>query len=170
MSNKTTKFHDIHGHITEVKAKQITFRPSAYGVLIEDGKVLLSKQWDGYDFPGGGVDIDETMVQTVEREFYEETGLRVEAIMPIYAETSFFDPSHSDKYKGQYWNCTMVYFLVKRIGGEIDISRFTEDEQKYAGMPEWINLAEVGNIKFMNSCDNKKIFENVSLLGNNRTI
>jgi hypothetical protein len=37
--------------------------------LIENNKILLSKQFDGYDFPGGGVNLDETLEETCAREF-----------------------------------------------------------------------------------------------------
>ena len=47
--------HDINKKRYEIDSSQLIYRPSVYGVLIEKGKVLLSKQYDGYDFPGGGV-------------------------------------------------------------------------------------------------------------------
>ena len=46
--------HDINGKLYKLNANRLTFRPSIYGILIKKNKVLLSKQWDGYDFPGGG--------------------------------------------------------------------------------------------------------------------
>jgi len=52
------------------------------GVVREEGKVLLVKranppsqgQWT---IPGGRVELGETLAQAVERELFEETGLRV---------------------------------------------------------------------------------------------
>jgi hypothetical protein len=35
--------HDINGEKEEVEANKLQFRPSVYGILIEDGKVLLSR-------------------------------------------------------------------------------------------------------------------------------
>ena len=69
--------HDISDREYAVSPDKFIFRPSVYGVLIEDGKILLSRQWDGYDFPGGGMNIDETLEEALLREFWEETGLRV---------------------------------------------------------------------------------------------
>ncbi len=41
----------IDGTTVEVLASELSFRPSVYGVAIQDGKVLLSPQFgDGYDF------------------------------------------------------------------------------------------------------------------------
>lgn len=63
--------NDPFGNKREVEPDKLIFRPSVYGVLIEDGKVLLIQQWDGHDFPGGGVEIHETLRQALKREFLE---------------------------------------------------------------------------------------------------
>ena len=68
----------MHGVRQEVAIKDLAFRPSVYGVAIWDGKVLLVPQWDGYDFPGGGVDLGETLDEAFRREVFEESGLTVE--------------------------------------------------------------------------------------------
>lgn len=63
------------------------------------------------------MDKDETLEQALVREFFEETGMNVEAGRVVHAETSFFNPSHSSKHKDEYWNCPLIYFAVKRISG-----------------------------------------------------
>jgi 8-oxo-dGTP pyrophosphatase MutT (NUDIX family) len=145
--------HNLDNEEFEVDSDKLIFRPSVYGILIESDKILLSKQWDGYDFPGGGVDKNETLEQALKREFFEETGIRVEVGRVAHAETSFFNPSHSTKYKDEYWNCPLIYFAVKRTGGEISKDNFDDEEKNYADLPEWIELEKVSTIKFMNSID-----------------
>ena len=44
-----------------VPANELIFRPSVYAVIIKSGKILLSRQWDGYDFPGGGIEKGESI-------------------------------------------------------------------------------------------------------------
>ncbi len=58
----------------------------ASGVLLKEGKVLLirHRKLGVYLYPGGHVEKDETPVETVTREFEEETGLRVEPIGPVH--------------------------------------------------------------------------------------
>jgi ADP-ribose pyrophosphatase YjhB (NUDIX family) len=57
--------------------------PRVYGVCIHDGAVLLVRATTPHDggeiwwLPGGGIDWGESPQQTLEREFIEETGLRV---------------------------------------------------------------------------------------------
>jgi len=149
--------HDLDNNNYEVEVDKLIFRPSVYGILIESGKILLSKQWDGYDMPGGGVDIHETLEEALKREFFEETGLKVEVLTPVHAETSFFHPSHSTKHKDEYWNCPLVYYLVKQVGGKISKDNFDEEEKDYADLPEWIDLEKIDRLKFFNSVDSVSV-------------
>lgn len=149
--------HDINKKRYEIDSSQLIYRPSVYGVLIEKGKVLLSKQYDGYDFPGGGAELGETIHEVLEREFFEETGFRVEVNDPIHFETSFFHPSHSKKHKDEFWNCPLLYLAVTKTGGELSTENFDEEEKEYASMVEWIDLSEIENIKFLNSVDSVAI-------------
>ncbi len=162
--NKKIICHDIQGNKREVDAEKLTWRPSVYGVLIENGKVLMSKQWDGYDFPGGGAEIWETIYETVEREFFEETGIKVKAKEVFHCETSFFQPRFHD----EYWNCPMIYFLVEKISGSLSIDGLDEYEKKYVDMPEWIDVKNIDNFKFINSVDSVKIIKKAVKYLNNQ--
>ena len=53
---------------------------------LENGKVVLQyrsperyKKWSGYAFPGGHIEEGESLVESVIREVYEETGLTITA-------------------------------------------------------------------------------------------
>jgi len=146
MKKKFVVCHNIEGKKRRISADKMVFRPSVYGILIERGRILLSKQWDGYDFPGGGSEMYETVEQTLRREFWEETGYRVKVGKIIHVDTSFF----SLKYVKTHANCTLMYFLVKRIGGKISTANFDEHEKKYASAAEWIPLSKISKIKFYN--------------------
>jgi len=153
---------DVKHNPAEVDVEKLTFRPSVYGVLVENGKVLLSKQWDGYDFPGGGIDIDETVEEALIREFEEETGLKVRLVdpnKPIYCRTSFFAPNLSNK--GKFWNSIMLYYLVEKVGGEISIDDCDGDERKYIDLPEWIETEKAKTVKFYNTAENAKVIDEV---------
>jgi 8-oxo-dGTP pyrophosphatase MutT (NUDIX family) len=158
----TTKIitcNDVNGKKSKTTIDKLQFRPSVYGLLIENDKILLSRQWDGYDFPGGGIEIDETIEEALKREFFEETGMKIEPVIPIHCETDFFNPDYTKKYKGQFWNCIMIYFIVKKIGGKLSKDNLCDTELEYADMPEWMNLKEIYNNKFFNSVDSVKLIE-----------
>jgi 8-oxo-dGTP diphosphatase len=156
--------HNMHHKLFTVSVDKLTWRPSVYGILLNKNKVLLSKQWDGYDYPGGGVDIHETVEEALKREFFEETGLKVELVAPVYCDTSFFKPDQSEKHKDEYWNCPIMYFLVRKVGGEISIENFDEEERTYADIPEWIDLDKIDQIKIYKSTDNDQLIEKAQKL------
>ena len=54
--NKTVIARDINGNTYDVPLNELSWRPSAYAIVIQEGNVLLSKQFNGYDLPGGGID------------------------------------------------------------------------------------------------------------------
>lgn len=148
--------HDIYGKLYKVDAKKLVFRPSIYGILIEKNKVLLSKQWDGYDFPGGGAELHETIGQTLKREFWEETGFKIKPVKIIHVNSSFFYPlSRNSGKKKIYWNCQLFYFSVKKLSGKLSKENFDKYEKKYADLAEWIDIKKLGRIKFYNSLGNK---------------
>lgn len=55
-------------------------RPSARAVIIKDGKIAMvySKKYNYYKFPGGGIEVDECMEDSLIREVLEETGLDIQ--------------------------------------------------------------------------------------------
>ena len=146
--------HDMDNKLYEVNTDQLIYRPSVYGRLIEDEKVLLCPQYDGYDFPGGGAEINETLQEAVEREFFEETGFKVKVLEPLYCKTSFFNPVHSKKEGHQFWNCLVIFFKVEKISGELTTEHFDEEEKEYADLAEWIDLSEIDKIKYVSTAIN----------------
>lgn len=56
-----------------------TIRPSAYGVLQDErGRVATVRAPEGVFLPGGGMEANESIAETVTREFREECAFRVE--------------------------------------------------------------------------------------------
>ncbi len=146
---------DRHGKTYTVPVNELTFRPSVYAVIIKDDRVFLSKQWDGYDFPGGGIELGETIEEALIREVKEETGMDVRVGDLVTCETSFFK-LHST---GQYIHSLLLYYLCKIVGGEISTAFQDESEKQYMDSPEWIDLKTVEYIKFYNSVDSLAILK-----------
>jgi len=140
---------DINKNKVELEVSKMKFRPSVYGVLVEDNKVFLSKQFDGYDFPGGEMEIDETIEEALKREFKEETGIEVKTKEVLECRHDFW----LTPFEKQQCNSILMYFLCEKVGGEISIDGFDEYEKQYAGMPEWIDIKDIDKIKFYNPVD-----------------
>lgn len=52
-------------------------RPGAYGLLVRDGRLLLTRQAapdPEFQLPGGGIDAGENGLRALHREVFEETG------------------------------------------------------------------------------------------------
>ena len=74
--------------------------------LIEDtstNKVVLQyrsperyKKWSGYAFPGGHIEEGESIVESVIREIYEETGLTIAA--PKLVAVKDWEPDEGGRY------------------------------------------------------------------------
>lgn len=86
-------------------------------VYNERGEVLLQKRGDRnqWGFPGGAMELGESIEETVKREIYEETGLTVEVehLIGVYS-----------KYSGEFPNgdkaqTILCFFQCRPIGGEL---------------------------------------------------
>jgi len=113
VSNKTITALDLYGNEHQRELKNFKFRASVYGVLVEDGKVLLKRHptIEKFDLPGGGVELDETIPDALIREFMEETGLSVEVGKLLLVEDSFFT------YNGEDAHGILIFYEVRKTGG-----------------------------------------------------
>ena len=153
--SKTVTCVDIYGKKHEVLVSELTWRPSAYAIVIKDGRILLSKQFgDGYDLPGEGIDLGELPEDAVIRETKEETGIDVMNPKLVTAKNSFFTFTHSGDGSIQ---SLMFFYKCDFVGGEFSIDGFDEYEKQYADMPEWVDLKDLPNINVKSSVDWREI-------------
>jgi ADP-ribose pyrophosphatase YjhB (NUDIX family) len=147
----------------EVDIEELSFRPSVYGVVIENNNVLLVPQWgDGYDIPGGGVELGELLTDALVREVKEESGIDIKPIQPLHVSDDFF--FHPIKKKP--FQTPLIYFLCEKIGGRISDANFAEDEKEYSKVAEWVPLNRIRSLKFYNPVDSVKIIEDAVRLQN----
>ncbi len=94
-------------------------------VILDDQKrVLLQRRSDnGYwGLPGGGVEPGERVTDTVVREVYEETGLRVEVVR---LHGVYSDPALGQLIRypdGNVGHIVALTFACRIVGGEIRVS------------------------------------------------
>ncbi len=150
---KTVVCRDKDKKEYNVPVSELVIRPSVYAVIIRDDKVLLVHQWDGFDFPGGGIDPGEDMREALVREVREETGLEVLAGELVACENAFY---HTES--GKNLHSILIYHTAEVVGGELSLSGLTEIEKGWTkDLPEWIPLTDVEQIKFYNSVDSLQI-------------
>ncbi|HSX36998.1 MAG TPA: NUDIX domain-containing protein [Patescibacteria group bacterium] len=143
---------DIDGNTYEVATDQLGWRPSAYGIVIKDGAVLLHKQRNGYDLPGGGVDRGEMPEHAVVREVKEETGIDVTNPRLLAIFSSFFKPPIPEGGV-EFVQSILMYYVCDYAGGELSTVGFDEWEKQNAEMAEWWPIDKLDGLKIGNSND-----------------
>ena len=149
--SKTVICKDVDGKEYEVLVEQLQWRPTAYGIVVKDGKILLSKQFgERFDLPGGGLDLGELPEEGVIREIKEETGIDTKNPKLISFINSFFYSDHAEK---ESYQCLIFYYSCEFVGGELSTDGFDEWEKQYAQMAEWIPLERLDELGIASSVD-----------------
>jgi len=126
----------IGGGTVEVPREEMTFRPSAYGIITRGERILLIRQPDGrLFFPGGGMEIDETVPETVVREVREETGqeVTVGALACFHEECLFYTP------ETVAWHSLCFFHYCELVSDPTTEMRGVDEELE--GRPEWVEIA-----------------------------
>ena len=140
----------LTGEKREVPVEKLRFRPSAYGVIIKDDTVLLNTAWDGHDFPGGGIDLGESIHDALLREVKEETGMTVKAGPLLYVGEDFFIANFVED---TYFHSLLYYFLCTDPQGELSTDGFAQYEKEYMKGPVWLPFDKLDSVKFYNPID-----------------
>ena len=129
---------DVFGNQYTVPVDELNIRVGVYAVIIEDNKILLTRQWDGYSLIGGGVEKGETIEESIVREVKEETGLTIMPDKIIHQATTFFKRNAEAQ--------------ASQLYGQINNDNITDSEKTYTnGTPEWVDLDKIEDINFRHS-------------------
>lgn len=102
-----------------IVGKRTLMLPGVRAVVIDHaGRVLLQHRTDTdlWGLPGGAVEVGETAAMAIRREVFEETGLRVQAVIPFAlhsgSEQAFTYPN------GDSVQCFAISFIIRDWSGE----------------------------------------------------
>jgi 8-oxo-dGTP pyrophosphatase MutT (NUDIX family) len=114
------------------------FRVAIYGVLIEDGRVLLTdtRVPSGIitNFPGGGLELGESPVEAVVREFKEETNLQVAVTGLLFCSQRFHQ---NPEYPHE--QLMHIYYRVQRLSEDLQSAGNNDDVAQVS----WISRAQL---------------------------
>ena len=155
--SKTVICKDVFNNEYKHDSEELRQTLRAYAVIIENNKILLTKQWDGYSLVGGGVEKGESFEETIIREVKEETGLDIIPDKMFYNTFRFFQR----KPDTQPVQAFQFYFSRKKIIGEINNDNITDSEKTYTnGLAEWVDIKDLNKITFRHSVELEEILEN----------
>src|SRR3990167_6378137 len=89
---------DLYGKTVSIPSERLSFRPSVYGIILHEEKILLcnTRSTGKWHLPGGGVDIGETLEIALRREVFEECGVEISIDRFVHFEERFFYYNPSD--------------------------------------------------------------------------
>lgn len=118
-------------------------------VIVQDGQVLIVKrkydplagQWS---LPGGGVELGETLEDSIVREMLEETGLEIE-VGPVI---EVFDRITRDDAGEVQYHFVLVDYLCWPVGGELCASSDVADARFVdpADLPQYKLTAKASDV------------------------
>jgi len=136
------------------------FRVALYGVLIENGRVLLTDTTvpSGVitNFPGGGLELGESPLEAIAREFREETSIEVSIGELLFCSQVF---QQNPEYPHE--QLMHIYYRVFRAAGEVVT---TGNDDDVIGV-HWVSPSELGSrrilkvdLEFINHVSFKALF------------
>ncbi len=117
------------------------------GILVKnnDGKILLVKKPDEvgpyagtYLTPGGGLKIGESADEAIQRELYEETGVKATNIKRV-----IFDDAVTENWKGIKTHYIMLLYTGEYESGDL---KPTENDDDNLDVINWFSPDEVAKL------------------------
>lgn len=114
-----------------VPKEKLNFRIGVYGIIVNDGKILLVKTESigKYFFPGGGIERGENVIGALNREILEETGIEVEIENFFMFKEKFF---YHDLLNKAYQHYYFFYICKPKT--------FDLLKNKNKDRPRWVDL------------------------------
>ena len=122
--------------------EKIKIKIRATGILIQNGSILLLKQKvtneRAWSLPGGSLEAGETIAACLQREFLEETGIKIQIKELLYI---------CDRIEKNI-QVVHITFLVKQTGGKIKLGFEPENDANKIHDIQFIKIDELSRYGF----------------------
>jgi len=123
----------------------LLYRPNIAAILQDDlGRILVAERISirgAWQFPQGGIDDGEDVIDALKREIREELGLAETCYEPLHSRTGYrydFPPNH--RRQGMWAGQEQTYFLCRFLGTDADID-LDQDDAEFSAF-RWIAPTE----------------------------
>ena len=110
-------------------------------IINEKNEIIIALSNGGIQLPGGHVEKDETMAETIIREVLEETGIQVKEheILPPFLEIKYYTKNYNNTGENRVSN--VIYYVI-RTNKEVDTSKMnlTEREKDYKFSVKYVTV------------------------------
>lgn len=121
--------------------RNIYERIAARAIIRKDNEILLlyTKHYDDYSFPGGGVDLNEDILEGLKRELKEEIGA---VSYKVISELGFIEEYRPYTYDGFECMHMLSYYFECELTGPLQAPQLEAYEIKNGMVAKWIDLKE----------------------------
>ena len=127
------------GDDVDIPINKFFFRPGAYGFIVRDGEVLVmsNKSNDKLWFPGGGIEMHETLEEGLKREVKEETGLEIEIGKRVLVKEKFFYYQPLD----EAYHSFLFFYACRPLTDDLIADKDVDDLE--SEKPRWRLISEI---------------------------
>lgn len=143
------KFVNLKLYIIKEKVNKVKIRHSAKAIIIQNSKILLTKNIDNegffYLFPGGGQEYGEVLSETVKRECIEEIGKNVE-VKDLLHIREYIGKNHEHAHFDGEVHQIEYYFVCHLLKQQVSASIPTSPDSHQVGI-EWLAISQLLNYR-----------------------
>jgi mutator protein MutT len=116
--------------------EKLKFRPAAYGIIVNNGKILLltNRRTGKLALPGGGSEPGERLEQALQREVREETGIEIQVEECLLWRERFF---YYDPLDLAFHSFTFFFWCKPLILEPIADDQVDDEESE---KPRWLAI------------------------------
>ena len=120
------------------------YRPSVRGIILDPNSkvaMIYSEKYHFYKFPGGGIEGDETHLETLKREIKEETGM----ILKPESVREFGEVLLTQKMQKDNKDVILVqynYYYLCETENDIDVQSLVDGEKEAGFVLKFVSIDE----------------------------